>query len=156
MKAIVCASLLCLSLPTPGAGEDPPPKTELEGRWDVKHFELNDASAKLLRLFHGLRPDEKKPERAGYLLVEGEKFMPLGNGKLRREAVGTLDAGKTPKTINLEGTDRFLKGSKFVGIYKLDGDELMLCVAEGDVRPTEFKANPGQVLIRYERVKPKK
>jgi uncharacterized protein (TIGR03067 family) len=157
MKAILYVTLLSMSLLVfLGAREDARAKTELEGRWDVKDFELNDASPQLLRLLHGLSPHVKKKDRAGFLNVEGDKFFPLGNGKLLREAVGKLDTEKTPKTIDLTGTERFLKGTRFLGIYKLDGDELTLCVGDGASRPTEFKANPGQVLIRYERTKAQK
>jgi uncharacterized protein (TIGR03067 family) len=155
MKAILYATFLSVCLPVLGvAGPEAPAKTELEGRWNIKDFELNDASPQLLRLLHGLNAHIKK-DRAGFLQVEGDKFFPLGNGKLRRKAVGKLGTGKVPKSIDLLGTERFLKGARFLGIYKLDGDELTLCIGEGPSRPTEFKANPGQVLIRYERTKAK-
>jgi uncharacterized protein (TIGR03067 family) len=132
-----------------------PAKTELEGLWEVKDFDLNNPSPQLLRLMHGLNVQIKK-KRAGFLKVEGDKFFPLGNGKLLREAVGKLDTRTTPKTIDFTGTERFLKGTEFLSIYKLDGDELTLCVGDRTSRPTEFKANPGQVLIRYERTKANK
>src|SRR5262249_29245729 len=157
MKAILCATVLSASFPVlAGAGADAPATTELEGRWDVKDFELNDASPQLLRLLHGLSPRGTKRAHPGFLSVTGDKFLPLGHGKLRREAIGKLDTAKDPKTIDLKGTERFLKGAQFLGIYKLEGDELTLCVGVGESRPTEFKANPGQVLIRYERTKTKK
>src|SRR5262245_45971869 len=157
MTAYLCATLLAVSPPVFLLARDGgPATTELEGTWVVKDVEMNDPSPHLLRLFHGLSPKVKKKDRAGFLNVEGDRFFPLGNGKLLREAVGKLDTGKTPKAIDLTGTRRFLPGARFLGIYKLDGDELTLCVGDGGRRPTEFKANPGQVLIRYERTKAKK
>jgi uncharacterized protein (TIGR03067 family) len=49
-------------------------------------------------------------------------------------------------------------GSRFKGIYKVDGDKLTICYAQGvkKDRPTEFKAMENEVaLMVYQRVKPK-
>jgi uncharacterized protein (TIGR03067 family) len=156
MRAIPFAVILFMPLPLlVAAQEGGPATTELEGRWAVKDFELNNPSPQLVRLFHGLGPKIRKG-RAGSLLVKGDRFFPLGNGKLLRQATARLDTGKTPKTVDLTGTEPFLKGRRFLGIYKVEGDVLTLCVGDGERRPTEFKAGPGQVLIRYERNNPRK
>src|SRR5262245_47016839 len=95
MKIILCATVWLLSLvPMNGAEPGDVPKTELEGRWVIKDFELNEASPQLRRVFHGLSPDIEKKDRAGFLDVRGDKFFPLGKDKLRREAVMKLDASK--------------------------------------------------------------
>jgi uncharacterized protein (TIGR03067 family) len=61
-----------------------------------------------------------------------------------------IDAGKTPKQIDInEHVKGFSTGPAY-GIYQLDGDELRICLpALGKERPTEFASKPGaaQVLI---------
>ncbi len=58
---------------------------------------------------------------------------------------------KQPKAVDfgVKGSDE----DTYPAIYRLDGNELTLCVGAPDKRPAEFKAGPGQVLIRYERSK---
>jgi uncharacterized protein (TIGR03067 family) len=67
-----------------------------------------------------------------------------------RQAEVRLDASKDPRAIDLTfgrpGRDKVCPI-----IYKLEGDKLTLCVPDGDRRPTEFKAKPGQVLLQYTR-----
>lgn len=49
----------------------------------------------------------------------------------------TLDPGKAPKTIDLT-----TKGAALRGIYRLDGDDLTLCVGIGGPRPADFTTRP--------------
>jgi uncharacterized protein (TIGR03067 family) len=50
----------------------------------------------------------------------------------------SLDPNKSPKEINLA-----TKGNKALGIYKLDGDDLTICVSLGGARPVEFVTRAG-------------
>jgi len=50
----------------------------------------------------------------------------------------TLDSSKSPKTIDLT-----VKNSTLRGIYKLDNDELVLCLSMAGARPTEFMTKTG-------------
>jgi uncharacterized protein (TIGR03067 family) len=55
-----------------------------------------------------------------------------------------VDAGKTPKTIDLTPADGPKKGETIKGIYEIKGDELHVCTAEpGKDRPTEFSSKQG-------------
>jgi uncharacterized protein (TIGR03067 family) len=71
----------------------------------------------------------------------------------------SVDTSKEPKWIDVK-TDRVKV--KTVGIYKLDGDELTLCVVElngenaKDARPTKFEANGAAKSALYvlKRAKP--
>jgi uncharacterized protein (TIGR03067 family) len=53
-----------------------------------------------------------------------------------------LDPTKTPKTIDLT-----TKGNVLNGIYKLDGDDLTICLSIGGKRPAEFATKPGGDLV---------
>ena len=86
--------------------------------------------------------------RAGGKLV----FADLKQGTESTSAF-TLDASETPKEIDLtyEGHAEALKGARQYGIYKLEGDELVLCLtqpgaAEED-RPKGFSTKEGEVML---------
>jgi uncharacterized protein (TIGR03067 family) len=68
-----------------------------------------------------------------------------------------LDASKSPKVFDIEGTTPGVKGVVFVGIYRLEGDTLTLCSrwskAEKD-RPTDFDAKPHVWLEVFQRRQP--
>ncbi|WP_165221687.1 TIGR03067 domain-containing protein [Aquisphaera insulae] len=64
--------------------------------------------------------------------------------------------GKDVKTIDVLPDGGPSKGKRVLGIYKQEGDELTLCMADPDKpRPTEFKAEPGspQTLMVFRRQK---
>ncbi len=74
-----------------------------------------------------------------------------------------IDPVKMPKAIELtyEGPVAALKGAVQLGIYKVEGDQLVLCLAfpaatEKD-RPKEFDSKTGKVmLMRFARAKAEK
>lgn len=70
----------------------------------------------------------------------------------------TIDPGTSPKVVDILTISGNNKGDQFEGIYKLEGDQLEMCIrtpAGVKDRPTEFSspANSGIVLIKMERVK---
>jgi uncharacterized protein (TIGR03067 family) len=76
-----------------------------------------------------------------------------GNEIVAKEIPFTLDPKKKPKTT----TDKLPDGKELNGIYNLDADTLISCVAElGKDRPSEFAAKPGSghTLRVFKRVKP--
>jgi uncharacterized protein (TIGR03067 family) len=69
----------------------------------------------------------------------------------------SLDAAKTPKTIDAMGTEGPNKGHKYLGIYELtDKDTLKLCYTLEAERPGEFKTASGkkEFLFVLKREKP--
>ena len=60
------------------------------------------------------------------------------------EGTHRFDPTKDPKAYDTTVTTGTHKGDKQYGIYKLDGDELTICLASsGSPRPKEFKAPDG-------------
>src|SRR5690348_4958807 len=55
-----------------------------------------------------------------------------------------LDANKTPKQIDIVGTEGQLRGKVAQGICRLDGDSLTICYTmPGGARPTAFESESG-------------
>jgi uncharacterized protein (TIGR03067 family) len=66
-----------------------------------------------------------------------------------------LDPSKDPKTIDLTLTKYANKGKKQLGIYRLQGDELTICVSWKDkARPKKFESerSSGYQLLTLKRV----
>lgn len=84
------------------------------------------------------------------MTFSGEEFA-WKTGEKEIKGKFSLDATKAPKEISMSAEDK-----KLVGIYKLDGDELKICVGIGDDRPTDFatKAGAKSLLIVLKREKP--
>jgi uncharacterized protein (TIGR03067 family) len=69
-----------------------------------------------------------------------------------------LDASKTPKAMDITGTEGPNKGKTMLAIYELKGDTLRICYdLQGKARPKEFTAMADQAplfLVTYKRVNP--
>jgi uncharacterized protein (TIGR03067 family) len=78
------------------------------------------------------------------LTIDGDMFRVTSEGKVVQEGVVTVDAAHSPKAFDVTVTGGGDKGSKWVGVYKMDGETLTFCVdPSGKKRPTEFKAEKG-------------
>jgi len=158
MRSLVFAVLVPLSLPVfLCAAEDEADKSDLyrlQGYWRLEAVQQNSVKPELLRLLHGIQT-AKGDKPFGVLAVQGDKFAFNGKDKVARLAVGKLDAEQTLRAVGLTAKTGSAEGKTYLGIYRLQGDELTLCIAEGETRPTEFKANPNQILLRYTRIKTK-
>jgi uncharacterized protein (TIGR03067 family) len=68
-----------------------------------------------------------------------------------------IDPTKTPRTIDLIPDGGPNRDKRVLGIYKLEGDDLTICIADVDQpRPSGFEAKAGskQTLQSFKRVKP--
>jgi uncharacterized protein (TIGR03067 family) len=68
-----------------------------------------------------------------------------------------IDPTKTPRTIDLIPDGGPNRDKRVLGIYRLEGDDLTICIADVDQpRPSAFEAKPGskQTLQTFKRVKP--
>ena len=108
-------------------------KDRMEGTWEVKACRV------------GGRP-LTSPDGPHLITFEGDKAFMTWNGKRGAEGMAvTLDPTKTPRTIDLKGTN-----SEFKGIYELDGKRLRISYRK-DQRPTGFDAEERKVDYELER-----
>ena len=107
---------------------------QFQGTWTLESVEVN-----------GMKIDAETLKKAGHeitLIVKEDKVTL----KLKRDDVeGTLklDPTKRPKAYDTKGTDPEGQTHEAVGIYKFEGDELVIALTVGEgkdlPRPTEFK-----------------
>ena len=105
---------------------------ELEGKWAcvsavVDGQQLPKETVGLLRLT--LTRDRYKTEKGSDVLFD---------------STYTVDTAKTPRQINMIGTEGNLKGKEAQGIYLLEGGTLRICYTmPGDRRPEKFESPSG-------------
>jgi uncharacterized protein (TIGR03067 family) len=118
------------------------PPDRLQGTWNgvsatVNGKPLPDSTVKLLRLT--LTKDGYKTEKGAEVLFD---------------STYDIDPSKTPKQINMVGTEGDLKGKQAQGIYRIEGDTLQICYTmPGKTRPTAFESPAGSeaYLITWKR-----
>lgn len=89
------------------------------------------------------------PELVGSIrrIVTGDHVVWERDGKRFAGTAIVLDPTKDPKTIDVIPDGGQNRGEHVLGIYKLDGDTLMICMAgPAQPRPKEFKAEKGSGL----------
>jgi uncharacterized protein (TIGR03067 family) len=89
------------------------------------------------------------------LTIEGNKHtFKIGDQTIA--GTHTVDPTTKPKSIDTAQTEGPFNGKTLLGIYKLEGDKLTLCLALPDKeRPTEFttKSGTGTLLYTFKREK---
>jgi uncharacterized protein (TIGR03067 family) len=143
MKKVVTSAVLMFLLAGAGkvatvhAGEDGD-REKIQGTWVVSAGEKEgqEAPAETLKDFT--------------LTFTGDTFTHKMGGN-ERKGTFSLDSTKSPREITLSHD-----GSNLSGIYTLEGDDLKMCVAHGDERPTEFASKEGAktMLLILKRKKP--
>ena len=136
--------LLALALAAPGPKDAPkaPAENPLLGEWVVAS---HVSSGKLL-------PPFGKPE---HITITTDRWKVTK--ELESESNLTLDATKDPAHIDVwvaaQGDDD--KSSRARGIYRLDGDTLVVCYTLNGARPTKFESPPksGVWVMTLKRVK---
>ncbi|MCX8140316.1 MAG: TIGR03067 domain-containing protein [Thermogemmata sp.] len=91
------------------------------GIWEVAALEANG------------RPESDKNYRWTTFVFTADKLVLREGFNPPLEFTYVLDPSATPKTIDLT-----VRGHTARGIYKLEGDELVLCLSMGGPRPTSF------------------
>jgi len=73
--------------------------------------------------------------------VDGDHVVWRRDGKSFSGSTIVLDPTADPKTIDILADGGPAHDKRVLGIYKLEGDELTICIADRDQpRPSEFKA----------------
>lgn len=134
MRVITFALVLVLAAPSP-AQQQPAPKAKpdteaIQGTWSIIGLEA------------GAKASPEKNYR-GNSFTFGKDRVTLREGVYQAvDFTYTLDSTKTPKAIDLT-TGKGGGSSTLKGIYKLEGDDLVLCLSLGGMRPTEFATKAG-------------
>lgn len=130
----------------PAAAESPAAKEAklLEGEWNVVAVGADG---------HEGSPDDHKRMR---WVIKGNEIQVTYPDGDNEKMTFRIDPGKTPKQIDLIAQEGAKKGAD-LGIYKLEGGRLTVCVrsdmAKGKGRPAEFDGGAGLGMITLERVK---
>ena len=77
-------------------------------------------------------------------MVDGKHVVWKRDGKRFAGTTVELNPEINPKTLDVSPDGGTMKGEKLLGIYKLEGDILTICMApKGKDRPAKFEAIPG-------------
>ena len=90
--------------------------------------------------------------------VKGDSFSVSRFDRVVGQGTFTIDATKTPKTLDARPANAPAKAPPTLAIYEFDGERLKVCVAPpGQPRPADFacKAGSGHSLTVWEREKKK-
>jgi uncharacterized protein (TIGR03067 family) len=90
---------------------------------------------------------EATPEIVGSIrrVVKGDHVIWERDGKRFAGTTMELDHTREPKTIDVVPDGGKSRGKRVLGIYKLDGDILTICMAQvGQDRPMDFEARKGR------------
>jgi uncharacterized protein (TIGR03067 family) len=103
---------------------------------------------------------EAAPEIVGSIrrVVKGDHVVWKRDGKSFAGTTVELDPTRAPKTIDVIPDGGPSRGKRVLGIYKLEGDILTICMAGVDQdRPKEFEAKKGsgRTLMTFKREPPR-
>jgi uncharacterized protein (TIGR03067 family) len=149
MRWVGCfLAVLVLALLTPGVRADKAKDDgkALEGKWKMVGGERSGTPI----------AEGDVPEGTITINKDGSYTVSLPN--YQAEGTSRLDPAKKPKAMDVTYTKGPDKDKQRFGIYKLDGDQLTICVTppdrpEGD-RPTEFSTKDSEnLLFVFKRVK---
>ncbi len=114
----------------PARADAPQGDKDLEGVWEARSF------------IHDGKDEPQAPGKV--LLTFRGDALTLRVGDEVRKASVTVDAGKTPHTIDMAYRSGPDKGRTVRGLYEVKGDELRICHGEaGAPRPSEIASREG-------------
>lgn len=87
-------------------------------------------------------------------MVDGKHVVWKRDGKRFAGTTVELNPDSNPKSLDVSPDGGPMKGEKLLGIYKIDGDMLTICMAsKGKTRPTKFEAilNTDETLMVFKK-----
>ena len=124
------------SAPRPRSSASEPagsgPATELEGEWSMVSGFMDGHAIDASMVKHGRR------------VTRGNETVVKFGPQVFSRATFTLDAGKTPREIDLMHSQGMHAGKTQLGIYECDGQSMRFCASTpGQPRPTDFEPRKG-------------
>lgn len=118
------AALMLLAAPL--AADDAADLKALAGTWIAESFEIEGAD--MTENFKNLT-----------LTIDGKNYT-VTVGELKDVGTLKIDSSKTPKTMDVTGTEGTNKGRTYVCIYELKDGKLTICYSMDDKnRPAKFE-----------------
>jgi len=104
---------------------------------------------------HGGKYDPPPPGTTITFTKEGKCVIKEGPDKERDSMTFTFDPKRDPPEIDLNEPRGGMKSEAMKGIYKIDGDSLLLCLSRHGERPKEFASPAGSdsIFITLKRLK---
>jgi uncharacterized protein (TIGR03067 family) len=104
---------------------------KLQGTWRMLTLEMDGA------------PMPAGAVAGAKIIVEGDQFTTSGMGAAYKGTM-TIDATKTPKTLDMAFTEGPERGNTSLAIYEVNGDSWKICLGlTGKERPKAFSTAPG-------------
>lgn len=103
---------------------------------------------RIISFVQGGENKAKGSSEKGTIKFDKDRFTIKNDGTFLNAGTWKIDASKEPMEFSYVYTEGAKPGSKEVGIYRWDDEDLVICL--GDPRPTEFPsdANNKNTLIR--------
>jgi uncharacterized protein (TIGR03067 family) len=139
-----------LSLAAPALKESPK-KADIVGEWEVESVNSGNPAKP--------RPKGKGTVQQRYVFTaDGKWLLYRGEQRFASDRAYIANPKADPPTIDLRWEPSLQDGRTVLGIYKVEGDKLTLCLSrEEGTRPTGFESTadvPATIYI-LRRVKPK-
>jgi uncharacterized protein (TIGR03067 family) len=135
---------LALAVGAPGAKDPPKKEASIVGEWGVESAVV------------GGKRDDPPAGTTWAFTADGKSVLSVAGGKGAGPGPSTYtaDAKKDPAQVDITAGP---KGTPMKGIYKRDGDTLILCLSlDGDSRPAVFESKEGAKVILLTLTKAKK
>lgn len=138
MRTILALACLCAV----AVADDAKELKTLNGTWKVEKAEIDGA-------------DQTDAFKVAVMVLDNGTYD-VSFGDMKDKGTLSVDATKTPKTMDVKGTDGTNKGKSYPCIYELKDDKLTICYGlDEKTRPAKFESakESNTMLVVYKREK---